>query len=197
MHKLYELVIPSWAEALLYLAVSLILLLILNASTLWNALLNSAGADSATSKSIDGGLHGLISTLTTLSDPQLVNAFVWGATAALGVFVAVAIGGFLRATRDSAGDLRTRRGELGFAESLTARLAAIGGLILATLFGVFGLLPVLSYVFVVRLAHLADNWQNAPSALLAWLGVALCGYSLAVLCRMVALRVRVFSTTID
>src|SRR4051794_40109413 len=109
MHKLYELIIPSWAEASLYMVISLIILLILNASMLWNALLNSAGADQATSQSIDGGLRSLITSLTTLSDPQLVNAFVWGATAALGLFVAVAIGGFVRSTRERASDLKSRR----------------------------------------------------------------------------------------
>jgi hypothetical protein len=197
MHKLYELVVPSWAEAFLYLAVSLVLLLILNAGALWNALLHSAGTDTATMKSIDDGLRDLVTHLTTLSDPQLVNGFVWGATAALGVFLAVAIVGFMRSTRDSASDLHSRRGEISFTESLVVRVAALGSVILTALFGVFGLLPVFSYLFVTRLTDLSASWQNGPTALLAWLGVATIGYLLAVLCRLVVLRVRVFSTTID
>jgi hypothetical protein len=197
MHKLYELIIPSWAEASLYMVISLIILLILNASMLWNALLNSAGADQATSQSIDGGLRSLITSLTTLSDPQLVNAFVWGATAALGLFVAVAIGGFVRSTRERASDLKSRRGEISFVESLVVRLAALGGAILAALFVALVLLPVLSYVFVTNLTHLSEQWQSGLVAALAWLGVALAGYAVAVLCRLAALRVRIFSSTID
>jgi hypothetical protein len=197
MHKLYELVVPSWAETFLYLAVSLVLLLILNAGALWTALLHSAGTDTATAKSIDNGLRVLVTHLTTLSNPQLVNAFVWGATAALGVFVAVAVTGFIRATRDSASDLHSRRGEISFAEILTVRLAALGSTIIAALFGVFGLLPVFSYLFVTRLTDISASWQNGPTALMAWFGVATTGYLLAVLCRLVVLRVRVFSTTID
>jgi hypothetical protein len=197
MHKLYELMVPAWAEAFLYLAVSLVLLLILNAGTLWSALLHSAGTDTATAQSIDTSFHDLIAGLTRLSDPQLVNAFVWGATAALGVFIAIAIAGFIRATRESASGLQGRGGEVSFAESILVRLAALGGAVIAALFAVFGLLPVFSYVFVSRLSNLSDSWQNGPVALLAWLGVALSGYAVAVLCRLVVLRVRVFSAVID
>jgi hypothetical protein len=197
MHKLYELIIPSWVEALLYLSVSLVILLIMNAGSLWNALLYSAGTDPATSQSIQSGLRSLVSTTTTLSNPQLVNAFVWGATAALGLFVAVAIGGFVRSTRESAIDLHSRRGEISFVERLIVRLSAFGGAILAGIFGIVVILPVLSYVFIHHLLHMSEDWQNGPIVLLAWLGVALTGYVLAILCRLAALKVRVFSSIID
>jgi hypothetical protein len=197
MHKLYELIVPSWAEAFLYLAVSLVLLLILNAGMFWNELLHSAGTDTATAQSIDSSFHDLVAGLTRLSDPQLVNAFVWGATAALGVFIAIAIAGFVRATRESATGLQSRSGEVSFAETTLARLAALGGAIIAALFAILGLFPVFSYVFATRLSHVPDNWQNGPVALLAWLGVALSGYLVAILCRLVVLRVRFFSAFID
>lgn len=197
MHKLYELIVPSWAEVLLYLVFSLALLVILNAADLWNALLRSAGTDQATDKSINGGLHQLIAHVTTLSDPQLVNAFVWGATAALGLFIAVAIGGFLHATKQDAAGLQNRRSGVGFIESLLIRLSAVGGFIIAALFSIFGLLPVWSQLFVANLTHLSDRWSNGLSALCAWLGVAFAAYCLAILCRLATLRIRVFSSVID
>lgn len=198
MHsKLYELVVPSWAETLLYTTCSLILLFALNAGNLWRFVLDSAGTDTATAKSIDVGFKELVTKLTTLSDPQIVNAVVWGATAALGVMLAVALASFVQATAYDARSLRAQKSELSVVKKWVIRGASLISLMIAALIAGFVLLPVFSYLFASRVVDLFGAWHNLPVAVVSILGTALSAYVLAILCRLLVLRIRVFSTYID
>lgn len=190
MHKVMELLLPSWAEAALYWVLGLLTLVALNAGGLWHLVLNASGTDSATAKSIDEGFRDLISRTTTLSDPQLVNAVVWGATAGLGVCITVAIIGFVRSTNE---DAHARSG----LERIAVRIISLLAVVLSTALTVFVLLPTFSYEFMSRTTHLIDSWTNTLIAVVAITGVGLCFYALAVLCRLLVLRIRVFSTVVE
>jgi hypothetical protein len=197
MHKLLELILPSWAEVALYSAIGFFGLILLNVSTLWRSLLQSSGVDVATATAIDESLRQTVREHTTLSDPQVVNGVVWAATAALGVCVALAITGFIRSENQDLHGARKRGGAVFLFERLVARAGALACLVIAAILLFVFALPQLSHAFVVHITEPIAQWYNVPLAIACCLGAGVCVYVLAVLARLVALRVRVFSAVID
>jgi hypothetical protein len=196
MHKLYELIMPTKTEALLYATGSLLLLLIMNINGWWHLLLSDAVRDPATVRSIDGRFHDFIADHTSLTNPQLVNGFVWGATALMALSLALAVAGFIHDAQVHSADLKTRNGEISFFERLFVRAAGSIGLTLGTILCLFEILPALSARFAAYL--LRDYGIRSLLWILATtLCLALAVYGLAIFCRLAALRVRVFSETID
>jgi uncharacterized membrane protein len=192
MHKLYELIVPTLQEVILYIFGGLALMLAVNASSLWQVVLNSTNTDVATSQTIGLSMKQLVAHFTTLPDAQLVNAVVWGMTAALGLMLATALASFVRSTSED-----RHASEATFIEKLVIRLAAGVGLVLLVLLFLFKLLPSWSKTFVDHLGNATDTWSNVPVVLLIVLGVTVCLWALSVLCRLLALRIRVFSNVLE
>ncbi len=192
MHKLYELLIPTWQEVILYLFGGLALMLAVNASALWQAMLSSANTDAITSQTIGLSMRQLVAHFTTLPNAQVVNAVIWGMTAGPGLMIAAALASFARSTSED-----RREGETTFVEKLVIRLASGIGLVILTLLFIFDMLPSWSRTFVDHVAHATERWSNVPVALLIVAGVSLCLWALSVLCRAMALRIRVFSNVLE
>lgn len=190
MHKLFELLLPTKEEIILYPFGALLILGILNSVTIWNQVLRATQTDPATTQSISEGLRGFLERYTTLSNPQVVNGVVWALTGGLAFILVVALTAFIRTVQDD-------RAEPTFLERFGIRLLSLGALVILGSLLITVVLPLTSRVFVRTTVHLAAAWYNIFQLLGALLLMALCLYIAAVLCRLVALRLRVFSTIID
>jgi hypothetical protein len=190
MHKLLELLFPTKEEAIFYPFGALLLLGILNSVTLWNELLNAIRTDPATTHSISEGLRGFLERYTTLSNPQVVNSVVWALTGGLAFVLVVALLAFVNTLKDD-------RNEVTFIERFGIRLLALGALVVLAILTLTVVLPLTSRTFVRTAVHMTAAWYNVFEFIGSILLMALCLYVAAVLCRLVVLRLRVFSTVID
>jgi hypothetical protein len=169
---------------------SFLLLLALNSVSVCNGILSVARTDAQTTHTIGVGLRGFLERYTTLADPQVVNAVVWALTGGLGFVLTVALVAFVHTLQDD-------RTEPTFLERFGIRLLALGALILLITLLLTSVLPACSRVFVRTLLHMLSAWYNVFEFFGAILLVALCLYVAAILCRLVVLRLRVFSSVIE
>jgi hypothetical protein len=190
MHKLFELLKPSVYEVVIYPLGALLLLLVLNGATIWQSLLHAVQTDPQTAQSIGVGFRGFLERYTTLSDPQVVNAAVWALTGGLGFMLTVALVAFIHTYQSD-------RIEPTFLERFGIRILALGSLVLLAALLSTIVLPICSKAFVRTALHLSSNWYNALEFVGSILLLAVCLYVAAVLCRLVVLRLRVFSTVIE
>jgi hypothetical protein len=197
MHKLLELCKPGLDEVFLYLFMAFCLLFIGNMPGLWYFLLSSSHTDPETAQLLGVNLRNMITSHTSLSDPQIVNAFIWGMTAALGLVLAVGITDFFRAEAEDKLMIHQRGGAVSFVSRLALRLAALLGLVAYGVLFVLVLLPGLLRLFLAAVTHPLVNSTNLPLALVSLLATAASIYLFAIMIRLLLLRVRVFETFIE
>jgi hypothetical protein len=196
MHKLLQLCKPAVDEVIFFFFFAIVLLFATHARDLWLALLSTAQTDQDTAELFGSTLKETISNATNLSDPQIVNAFIWGLTAALGLMLAAGIADFIRAEADDERLIHQQNGAVYFVTRLTLRISAFVGLIaFAVLFATW-LFPALGRMLLTGIVHPLETWFNIPLAVFAVVMTAFCLYVFALLIRLLLLRVRVFSTYI-
>jgi hypothetical protein len=115
---------------------------------------------------------------------------VWALTGGIGFMLTVALVAFMHTLHDD-------RVEPTFIERFGIRLLGLGSLVLLLALFVTTVLPNCSRVFTRTLLHMTAQWYNIFQFLGSVSLVALCLYVAAILCRLVVLRLRVFSNVIE
>lgn len=172
------------------------MLVALNINTIYDALLASAGTDEATADSIGKAMKATIDYWTGSIDGQLTNAVVWGATGGIAFMSVVAVAAFVNQEREDAIAARTSSGKKQFIVRTAVSAAAIWALVLFLVVLTTRLAPAILEVFVSRLVTITEAWYNGLFVLGAIISAAASAYFIAILCRLIMLRVRVFSEEI-
>jgi hypothetical protein len=193
MHKLFQLCKPGADEVVFYLFVGFFVLFAVNIPGWWQLLLSASHTDPETAQTLGTAYRQYVSNTVHLSDPQIVNAFIWGLTAAVGLVIAAGLADFLRAEAEDRRTLHQKDGAATFFIKLGLRLAAFVGIIAFGSLFIAELLPYLAKQLYTGVVHPLRFWYAIPLALFAILMTSVCLYIFALMLRLLVLRVRVFS----
>lgn len=201
MRKRYRLLVPYWHEVLGYTAYTGLALVLLNGGALRNKLLRNSGADSLTQETIGSAIGRTLDSVTSPLQGQLGNAVLWGLTALITFLMVVAIGSLLRGLLDdSLGLIRGRTKTASAAKfnriRIIVRLASSLALVMWVVILVLYIVPFILWGFYTLFALPQMHWYALPLGTLLVCFSAICIYIIAILCRLTALRIRVFSDTV-